>query len=329
MSKLNLLMQNHGIVYEGASKPQLLAFDSQAVPTTQANAGIPALFTTYVDPRVIETVLTPVRAAEIFPERKLGDATTVNAQFLRVENTGNVATYGDFDENGHSDVNASFPMRDHYYYQTMIRIGTLEVERYAKANLDWVNRKQQSAAMALNRFQNSAYIFGVEGLKLYGLLNDPSLLPPLMINVQNLVGMSAEDMINQVFRPIYNQFAVQSPANVNSTTSMKLLLSPKMELYMQNTNAFGNSVSELLMKNYPNLKIEVVPEYGQGQAGENIQWIVDEFEGMPTIELGFSEKMRVHAMEVKTSGYLQKRSQGTFGACIFNPTFVSSAIVGS
>lgn len=326
---LQHLQQTKGLVFQGVERPVLLGLDAQANLTTTANAGVPALFTQYVDPRVIETVLTPVRAAEIFSERRMGDMTTVNAQFLRVENTGNVASYGDFDDNGQADVNASFPVRDHYYYQTMIRVGEKEVEQYAKANIDWTFQKQNSAAMALNRFQNQTYIFGIEGLKLYGILNDPNLIAPLNINVASLESMVAEDMLNLVFRPIYKQLVSQSPGNINASLPMTLILSPAMETYMQNTNSFGNSVADLLKKNYPNLTIEVVPEYGQGSGGENIQWIVKEHNGVPTVELGFTEKMRVHAMEIKTSGYLQKRSQGTLGACVFQPIFVSSAVVGS
>lgn len=326
---LGLLKSKYGLVFETSDPVKMLAMDAQANLTTIANAGIPQQFTNFVDPRVIETVLTPVRMAEIFPERRLGDITTTKAQFIRVENTGTVSTYGDFDNNGVSDANASFPHRDHYYFQTNIRIGTREVETYSKANLDWVYRKQQSAAQALNRFTNQSYVFGIQNLELYGTLNDPDLIAPLNINLANIATAPAEDIVNQVFRPIYNQLVKQTKGNINASSPFKLVLSPNMETYMQNTNSFGNSVSELLMKNYPNLKIEVVPEYGQGSGGENIQWILDEFNGMPTIELGFTEKMRVHAMEVKTSGYLQKRSQGTLGACIYNPIFVSSAIVGS
>lgn len=326
---LELLKDKYGLAFETSEPLKVLAMDEQASLTTYANAGIPQQFTQYFDPRVIETVLTPVRMAEIFPERRLGDITTTKAQFVRVENTGTVSSYGDFDGNGTSDANASFPFRDHYYFQTNIRVGTREIETYNKANLDWVYRKQQSAAQALNRFTNQSYVFGVQGLQLYGTLNDPDLIAPLNINLSSIATAPAEDIVNQVFRPIYNQLVKQTKGNINASSPFKLVLSPNMETYMQNTNSFGNSVSELLMKNYPNLKIEVVPEYGQGSGGENIQWILDDFNGMPTIELGFTEKMRVHAMEVKTSGYLQKRSQGTLGACIYNPIFVSSAIVGS
>lgn len=323
----NELKERAGIVIMGVDRP--IAMDAQAPLTTTPNGGIPALFTTYQDPRVIETVLAPVRMAEIFSERKMGTAITPNAIFTRVENTGTIATYGDFDNNGTASANTSFPQRDHYYYQTNITIGDLEIEQYQAANLDWVSRKQQSAAMALNRFQNKTYIYGVSGMKLYGMLNDPNLIAPLNLNVPNLGSMTAEDMFNQVFRPIYNQLVKQTVGNINAYTPMKLLLSPQFQTNLQNTNQFGKSLQTLLSENYPNLTIEVIPEYGQGTGGENVQWLVEEFEGMKTVELGFTEKMRVHAMDRETSGWKQKRSQGSLGAVVFAPTFVSSAIVGT
>src|ERR1700761_345128 len=40
---------------------------------TTANAGVLSLMTTYVDPKLIEVILQPVRAAEIYGEERMGD----------------------------------------------------------------------------------------------------------------------------------------------------------------------------------------------------------------------------------------------------------------
>ena len=57
-----------------------------------------------------------------------------------------------------------------------------------------------------------------------------------------------------------------------------------------------------------------------------VQLVVDEYEGQTTVELGFTEKMRVHPLIQMLSGYEQKRSQGTLGAIIYRPLFIASML---
>ena len=81
------LEQNFGIHFMGrrgnmeyASAPELmkmaldavLAMDAAPQPTlvTTPNAGILSLFTTYVDPTVIEILVRPTKAAELYGETK-------------------------------------------------------------------------------------------------------------------------------------------------------------------------------------------------------------------------------------------------------------------
>ena len=81
-----------------------------------------------------------------------------------------------------------------------------------------------------------------------------------------------------------------------------------------------------MSKNFPGLKIVTVPEYSTA-AGEQVQLIVDDYEGQPTVELAFTEKMRVHPLIQAKSGFEQKRSQGTLGAVIYRPLFIASMLV--
>lgn len=72
-----------------------------------------------------------------------------------------------------SDANVNYPSRQPYHYQTLIRVGERELAIAGAARLDWSSRKQISAALTLNKFQNKSYIFGIAGLENYGMLNDP------------------------------------------------------------------------------------------------------------------------------------------------------------
>ena len=182
MNTLHQLERDAGIVFMGGGKKLMneqvqaaLAMDAQPALTTTGNSGIPAWMLTYVDPKLIEVALQPMKAAEIFGEVKKGDWTTETAMFMLVEPTGEVSSYGDYNNNGVSGANVNFPQRQSYHYQVFTRWGEREVARAGEAKIDYVNRVNQASVNALNRFQNKSYLFGIKGLQNYGILNDPSL----------------------------------------------------------------------------------------------------------------------------------------------------------
>ena len=81
MNTLQQLERDAGIVFMGGGKKLMneqvqaaLAMDAQPALTTAGNSGIPAWMLTYVDPKLIEVALQPMKAAEIFGEVKKGDA---------------------------------------------------------------------------------------------------------------------------------------------------------------------------------------------------------------------------------------------------------------
>lgn len=327
------LQQNAGIVYATGHTPAVLtdalrgemanrlAMDASPL-ITNPNAGILAMFTTYVDPRVIEVLVEPMKAAQIFGETKKGSWTDDYLQFPIAESTGETSSYDDFSENGMSGTNVNWESRQPYYYQTIIELGEREVERAGAAKLDWVSRKQISAALTLNKFQNKTYFFGVAGLKNYGLLNDPSLLPAI-----TLTSWATKDGqgVYDDLRSLYELLITQTQGLVDMNERMTLLLSPAASTHLTKTNQYNVNVFDQLKKNFPNLRVETAPEMST-QAGEDIKWIVDSYEGVDTVEPTFTEKMRVHPMVLQLSSWRQKRSQGTVGTIIYRPMMIASAL---
>ena len=96
-----------------------LAMDAQPTLITAPNAGIPSFLTQYVDPEVVRILQSPNEGANILGERKQGDWTTQTTFFSVIENTGEVSSYGDWNANGVSNVNAAWPQRQSYLFQTM------------------------------------------------------------------------------------------------------------------------------------------------------------------------------------------------------------------
>lgn len=329
MHNLQDLQQNAGIVFATGHKPVLLK-DGQRPPIaldsdllTTPNAGILAMFTTYVDPRVIEVLVEPMKMATIYRETKKGSWVDDYLQFHIAESTGETSSYGDFSENGMSGTNVNYETRDTYYYQTIIEVGEREVERAGAGKLDWVARKQISAALTLNKFQNKTYFYGVSGLRNWGLLNDPSLLPAI-----TPTSWAAKDAaaIYADIQSLYAQLIKQTNGLVDRNERMTLLLSPEAETHFTKTNQYNVNVSDQLKKNFPNMRIETAPEMSTA-AGEAIKLIVDSYEGVDTVNPTFTEKMRVHPMVLGLSSWRQKRSQGTVGTIIYRPLMIASALV--
>ena len=337
---LQALAQQAGIVFsgvnadfqkEGVAHNFGLAQDAQPGLITVSSSGIPAFLSTYIDPKLIEVLVAPMKAAEIAgAEVKKGDWTMSTAMFPVVESTGEVSSYGDHSENGVAGVNSNFPQRQSYHYQVMTQWGELELERAALAKIDYANRLNIASALTLNKYQNKTYFFGVAGLQNYGLLNDPSLSAAIVPTTKAASGTgwanaTGSEVLNDLAK-LYTQLLSQTGGLIDRETKMTLAISPASDgTGFTKVTDFNVSVAEKVKKLYPNLTVKTAPEYSTS-SGELVQLFVDEFEGQRTVECAFTEKMRAHPIVIGTSSFKQKKSQGTWGSIIYRPAFVAQML---
>ena len=302
-----------------------LAFDAQPALITAANAGVPSLFTTFVDPKIIEILIRPTKAAEFYGETKKGTWVSDTAMFITAERTGEVASYSDFSQDGMSNANVNFPQRQSYHYQTNTRWGERELARMAEAKVDWANQVNLGSVVALNKYQNLTYLFGVSNLACYGGTNDPALPAPLAPTTPWYT--ATYDVIYADFLRIIQQAIFQSNGLLNAESKFKVGISPGNAINLNKTNSFNINTWAQLKLNFPNLSFITIPEFAINGGGntpggvELIQLYAEDVEGQPTVESAFTEKMRAHAMIVKTSAWEQKKSQGTWGTIIYRPVF--------
>ena len=306
------------------------ACDAQPALVTVSNSGIPAFLSTFIDPKLIEILVAPMKAAEIVgDEVKKGDWTTETAMFPVVESTGVTSAYGDYSESGVAGVNSNFPQRQSFHYQVMTQWGERELERAGLARIDWANRVNIASALTLNKYQNKTYFFGVAGLQNYGLLNDPSLSSAISPTTKIAGGTgwanATAQEINADVQKLYKQLQTQANGLVELDTPMTLAISPISEVYLTKTTDFNVNVADILKKNFPNLTIKTAPEYST-VSGELAQLIVDDMEGQRTASCGFTEKMRAHPIVVGASSFKQKKSQGTWGTVIFRPFLIAQML---
>lgn len=336
---LDELKREHGIEFAEVLGPMYwkkpgintrnfkMACDAQNELVTVSSAGIPSYLANYLDPKVIEVLVSPMQAAVIAGERGLGDWTNLTAQFLVAEQVGETASYGDYSANGISNVNVNFPVRENYLFQAFMQYGQLEIARMGLAKLDWASQQQRANALTLMKALNYMYFYGVAGLANYGLLNDPNLPPSITPTFSWLTSASATaNTIYQDFVRLFTLLQSQSGGVVKEDDRLVVAMSPINHVALKQITLYNtNSVEVLLKENFPNIRFETAVQYTT-PAGQLVQMIAEDVEGQRTMECAFSSKLMAHMMVADTSSWKQKRSSGGYGTMIYRPFLVASML---
>lgn len=302
----------------------LIAMDAEPGLITSPNAGVPALFTSYMDPKIIEVLLTPNNAVKIYGERKIGDWIDEQISFPMREVTGETTSYDDFnDGGGRAGANVQWEWRQPYLFQVFTEWGEREAERMGRARIDWLSSLNIASATTIDKFYNASAFYGIAGLNNYGALNDPSLSAALTPITKAAGGTGwpkalAQEILADV-QYLFTTLQLQTGSNLEMDTRMVLALHSVSETYLANTNTFGMvSAWELIKKTFPNIRVQQAPQFLSGTT-YSCQLIVEEIEGQATVEIGFNEKMRSHRMVYGSSSARQKKTSGTEGAIIYRP----------
>ena len=308
-----------------------LAMDAGTPLITSANGGVPSLFTTYVDHEMIRVLVTPMKASIIAGEQKTGSFETQTAMFKMAESTGEVASYGDYSNNGSARANINYVQRQSYLFQTKTVWGDLESARAGASQVNWVQEQNIASALTLSKYLNKTYFYGVSGLQNYGLLNDPSLPASITPGTKAAGGATwangtGFEVYNDVLA-LYQKLVAQTAGLVDRDTPMVLALAPEIEVYLLKTNNVFNNivVRDLVLGNFRNLRIETAKEYATA-GGQLIQLIAEKIDGIDTVNTAFNEKMRMHGIVRDLSSYRQKQTSGTWGSIVKRPLAIASML---
>lgn len=323
------VMKQYGIVFDtGAPIRGILANDSidqlanDAAMVTAANSGIPVEFTSYIDPMVIP-ILTATRGVrEIFGEAKKGDWTTSYARFQTSEITGEVEAYTDYGQGGASDVNPTFPVRTQYIYQTNIRYGDREVDVASRARLQLAADKQRAAATVIDIASNKFALYGVAGLEIYGLLNDPNL-PATISPRPNAANKTlwADKSTKEIYEDVlylFGKMADRGAGHIDANTELVLATSPATQVQLGKATDFNISARQMLETYFPRIRFVALPELAT-ESGTSIRLIAPTIEGLPTAQIGFSEKFRAMRLIPESSSFHQKFVGSSYGTIIYRP----------
>jgi hypothetical protein len=320
-----------------------LAADAQPTLVSTPNAAIPAILTTFIDPQLLRVLLSPMAATEIFPEVRKGSYTDQTIMYPVVEHVGQVDSYDDFNAGAMSGVNMNWESRNVYNYQTGLTYGDMEMDRAALGRISIASEKRESAISTLNNYQNLTYFFGVQGLALYGILNDPALYPPLAPSLKAYGGLkwatngsilaTALEVYRDIQALVY-QLISQCNGNVSEEDELILVTSPTAMLALTATNNFNVNVYTLLKENFPKMRFVRAIQYGpnsndnnQGSSiGTVVQLIAPKVKGQDTGFCAYPEKLRAFPIVRHESSYSQKMMQGTEGAVIRIPYAISQMV---
>lgn len=324
------VMKQYGIIFDTGSPIRgILANDSidqlanDAAMVTAANSGVPVEFTSYIDPMVIP-ILTATRGArEIFGEAKKGDWTTSYARFQTSEITGEVEAYTDYGQGGASDVNPTFPVRTQYIYQTNIRYGDREVDVASRARLQLAADKQRAAATVIDIASNKFALYGVAGLEIYGLLNDPNL-PAAVSPLPNADTKTlwAEKSTKEIYEDVlylFGKMADRGAGHIDANTELVLATSPATQVQLGKATDFNISARQMLETYFPKIRFVALPELATATVGTSILLVAPTIEGLPTAQIGFSEKFRAMRLIPESSSFHQKFVGSSYGTIIYRP----------
>lgn len=303
----------------------VMALDAALLSTP--NTTIPAELLTYFDNKAIEILTAKRSATEVFGEVKAGSRADAARKFRIVENTGFTQPYSDYSDNGKSDVNYSFPMRENYLFETTIQYGDQEEAETSRARINLVADKQMSAAHNIAIDTNRFYFNGVAGLENYGILNAPNL-PNAVVAANGAAGTATwstktgTEIYNDIVA-LMSDMASRSGGLVDQTTQYKLCVGPTSNAELNKLNAFGTEpVLALIKRNFPNLEVVVAPEYDD--TTKKIQLIAVNVAGQPTGECAYSEKLIAGRVVPYLSHFAQKFTAGVWGTIVYRPVFVST-----
>lgn len=324
------VMKQYGIIFDTGSPIRgILANDSidqlanDAAMVTAANSGVPVEFTSYIDPMVIPILTATHGAREIFGEAKKGDWTTSYARFQTSEITGEVETYTDYGQGGASDVNPTFPVRTQYIYQTNIRYGDREVDVASRARLQLAADKQRAAATVIDIASNKFALYGVAGLEIYGLLNDPNL-PAIISPLSNADTKTlwADKSTKEIYEDVlylFSKMADRGAGHIDANTELVLATSPATQVQLGKATDFNISARQMLETYFPKIRFVVLPELATKTDGTSILLVAPTIEGLPTAQIGFSEKFRAMRLIPESSSFHQKFVGSSYGTIIYRP----------
>lgn len=294
-----------------------IAYDSQLI--TAPNSAFPQELLSWIDPRIIPVFTARKNSTELFTRMQKGDWTTESAIFTVVEHVGEVAPYGDYSNAAMADINPVFPRRTQFLLQTHIRVGDREIAMAGNARIDLVAHKQQAAATVITQENNRINLYGIAGLPIYGLFNEPNLATPIANPNPAFDTATFLQIFNTIVKVGFKQLVAQTYGAVDENSRIVLAVAPSTRVDLGTIADYtGRSVLEALEGYFTNLRVVSLPEL-EATGTKNMYIIAEDIDGIESAQYGYSIDLKTFPIIQEGSSFRQKWASSNYGLIAFYP----------
>ncbi|WVH05506.1 major capsid protein [Vibrio phage vB_VpaS_PGB] len=304
-------------------------------PVTTPSNGTPVQFLQDFLPGVVN-VLTKVRKADmLMPVATAGQWHDEEIILKTMEHIAEPKLYSDHGGIPLASFNETYERRQIVRFELGAQMTQLADARSAATGTNPQAEKRGAVATAFEILRNAVAFngFNVGTGKTYGWLNDPNL--SAFVTVATGTGgdttwasKTAAEIVADLITGL-NALNVQAGGNIDITTDsiqLEIPLSVQGELYRSDESfTNGMTAKEWLNKNFPNVSIEVVPEFDGADAGENVFYfkadnIVDSgTDGGETAIQVVPSKMMALGTEQKVKGTVEGYTNALAGVFVKRP----------
>ena len=248
-------------------------------------AGVTAAGNWY-DDTVIQRVATPVAKAELY-----GDSSNIP-----------LASYGH-----------TYATRGIVRYEQGFQVSMLEDAREGAGGISMAAEKRGAAMLALEIARNRTGFVGFAGgaAGVYGLLNDPGLSAYATTAGSKTYSAMTFDEITTEMATRLGAIMTNSGGNVEQNSAFTIVLPVGYSTIMTKPNTYGQTPLAWLNANYPNVRIEYVPEFTAANGGANVAYYFAEriedgsTDGGNAMEQIVPAKMFNIGSERRAKGYIE------------------------
>lgn len=251
---------------------QMMAMDASPIPpVTEPQTGVALQFLQTWLQGIIYIITVARKCDVLAPVMMVGRWSDHEIVQQVLEHLGTVGIYKDHGDVPLTSWNLTYERRSIVRFELGMQVQRLEDDRGNSISVNTAMEKRASIALAFEMLRNDVFFHGYAqgGLKIYGMLNDPNL--PNFCEVQAGTGGSTEwakktvdEKISDILTAL-RMLRVQSGANIDPKSTPLILALPVsvVDLFheVDGKNTFGYTVQKWLSENYPNIRIEAIPQF--------------------------------------------------------------------
>jgi hypothetical protein len=316
--------------------------DAQTAPMSGYNTGVLNQFLQNWLPGNIRMFTAPRRSEELLGFVQAGSFAdeTIVAKFT--EMFGFTQNYGDLADVPRAGYNIEYLTRQIVRFQGGVQTDNLESQRMAKIGFSDMDEKRASLARAFAVTENYVAFNGWQGVRCFGLLNDPNLSayvtvaatgtgasPLWSTKTTELQRLDIQADVSRLFKqtktafnPRKEQFTWAIPTDVSMALNNLLTIGG---------TSIAMTLEDWVLKQYPGIRIVVIPEFDLANGGANVWYMYKERtvdvddstdDGNTIINMIQNRMFMLSSLPTKSGGSMENYASAQAGTFVKRPILV-------